>query len=210
MGKNNPFGVIQEFEEAVANYAGAKYCVAVNSCTNALKLSLAWQKLYGDSTVRDITIPNKTYVSVPIQILKAGFNLEFEDRDWSGIYRLFPTNIFDSARRFTYGMYISNSIMCTSHHWTKTLGIQHGGCILHDDDAADIWFRKMRHDGRTDGAPITNETVTVLGEHCVMPPENAAAGLVRLASLPWHNEDLPNPVYPDLSEFDIFKPCLKV
>ena len=33
---------IDEFEKLIANYAGSKYAVAVDSCTNALFLSLKY------------------------------------------------------------------------------------------------------------------------------------------------------------------------
>jgi hypothetical protein len=38
-----------------------------------------------------------------------------------------------------------------------------------------------------------------------MAPETAAQGLVRLALLPEHNDDLPNDDYPDLSKIEVFK-----
>ena len=34
--KNNPYKIVQMFEEEIATYTGAPYAVAVNSCTNAL------------------------------------------------------------------------------------------------------------------------------------------------------------------------------
>lgn len=211
MSNQTPYRVILDFEKEVALYTGAPYCIAVNSCTNALYLSLLWcKKQYTSETVY---IPSKTYVSVPMQVIKAGFKLQFTDEDWEGMYRLTPFNLFDAARRFSKNMFVAapfsykskNVIMCTSHHWTKILGIQHGGCILHNIPEADEFFRAMRHDGRIDGKPITNENIKYIGEHCPMPPENAAAGLVRLANLPDYNRDLPNSDYPDLSTFEVFK-----
>ena len=45
----------------------------------------------------------------------------------------------------------------------------------------------------------------MIGWHCLTTPEVAAAGLVRIANLPYDNPDSPKPDYPDLSQMDIFK-----
>ena len=34
--KHNPFKIVRMFEEEIAEYAGSKYAVSVDSCTNAL------------------------------------------------------------------------------------------------------------------------------------------------------------------------------
>lgn len=199
-----PFEIIKDFEDAVAEYTGSKYCVAVNSCTNALFLSFRWWKeIYGCYT---ILIPKRTYVSVPMQALHAGHNIRFKDIKWMGNYQLNPTTIWDYARCFKRNMCAKQMyyFVCTSHHWSKPLGIQHGGCILHDCEEADVWFRKARLDGRTDGLAPKDDMFDMLGWHCPMPPENAAAGLVRLS----HFGDgymLPNDKYPDLSKLRCFK-----
>jgi len=138
-----------------------------------------------------------------MQVIHAGHSIVFRDYEWKGAYELQPFNLWDSARRFHRNMYRPGSIMCTSHHWSKILAIQHGGCILHDDAIMDKWLRKARFDGRGDGVPASE--ASMLGYHCPMPPENAAAGLVRLSLLPDFNEDLPNSNYPDLSKMEIFK-----
>lgn len=201
-----PFKIIKDFEDAVGEYTGAPYVVAVNSCTNALFLCLQWERAQrAGGNERVIEIPKYTYISVPMQIKHSGFNVKFTDEDWQGIYQLKPFFIFDAARRFTSYMYLPNTFMCTSHHWSKILGIQHGGCILHDDKEADAWLRRARFDGRTDGLEAGKDMFTMLGYHMPMPPEVAAAGLVRLSQLPKHNKDLPRSNYPDLSLMEIFK-----
>ena len=96
-------------------------------------------------------------------------------------------------------------MVCTSHHWSKTLGIQQGGCILHDDPEADAWLRRARFDGRTEGVAPKDDNITQVGWHCYMSPEVAAESLVRLHFLPKHNASLPNDDYPDLSQMEIFR-----
>jgi dTDP-4-amino-4,6-dideoxygalactose transaminase len=191
------FKVVRDFERAVAEYTGAPYCVAVNSCTMALFLACKWCE------VDEVWIPKRTYVSVPMSIVHAGGWVKFDDRDWKGSYSLNPYPIRDSARRFTSGMY-DGGFECLSFHWSKILGIQQGGAILTDVAQADTWFRKARFDGRTEGVHPKNDDF-ILGWHCYMSPEIAAEGLVRLCHLPKHNADLPNSDYPDLSQCRLFQ-----
>ena len=205
----NPFQVVKDFEKEVAEYCGAPYCVAVNSCTSALFLCLQRWKILSD--VQHIYIPKKTYISVPMQIIHAGFEVRFTNEEWKGVYRLAPFPIYDAARRFTSGMFSSfeeeygyRPFICTSHHWNKILGLQQGGCILHNDPVADAWFRRARFDGRTEGVAPSQDRFDMLGWHCYLSPEIAAQGLVRLAHLPRHNADMPNDDYPDLSQMEIF------
>lgn len=196
----NAFNVVRDFEKAVADYTGAPYCVSVNSCTMALLLACKYLN------VGEVEIPKLTYVSVPMSIMHAGGRVKFRDEDWTGSYQLKPYPIFDSARRFTSGMYRAGEYQCLSFHWSKILGLQQGGAILHDDADADRWFRKARFDGRTEGVPPKEDQFDTLGYHCYLSPEIAALGLVRLSFLPQHNADLPNSDYPDLSKAPLFSP----
>jgi dTDP-4-amino-4,6-dideoxygalactose transaminase len=207
----NGFKVVKDFEEAVAEYTGAPYCVAVNSCTSAIFLCLQYMKSvmgWGVLEAVDLSVkcPKYTYVSVPMQIRLAGFKLEFTDEDWQGQYRLSPFPIYDSARRFTSDMYLPKHFHCTSHHWNKILGIEQGGCILHDDPKADVWLRRARFDGRSEGVPPKCDNFKAIGWHLYLSPSVAANGLVRLGHLPLKNDDLPRSDYPDLSQRPIFWP----
>ena len=139
-----------------------------------------------------------------MQIKHAGWEVIFRDEAWVGKYDLSPLPIWDCARLFTSSMYMPGQFMCTSHHWSKTLGLQQAGCILHDDPEADAWLRRARFDGRTEGVPPSQDDFTFCGWHCYLSPEIAALGLVKLSFLPKHNDPLPNDDYPDLSTFPIF------
>lgn len=234
----NPYQVVKDFERAVAEYTGAPHVVAVNSCSAALMLAVAWHlrhqpRIRIDQYPEDvfatpravISIPKRTYLSVPMSIIHAGGRPTFRDEEWLGMYQLKPLPIWDSARWFTSGLYVGRQIkgstlehainppvinmaghmVCTSHHWSKTLGIQQGGCILHDDPEADAWLRRARFDGRTEGVAPKDDNITQVGWHCYMSPEVAAEGLVRLHFLPKRNAPLPNDEYPDLSQMEIFR-----
>jgi dTDP-4-amino-4,6-dideoxygalactose transaminase len=242
----SPYQVVKDFEAAVAEYTGAPYCVAVNSCTSALMLAVAWQlkfnprkKAIGVFTddrspvmVDDKTvgIPRRTYCSVPQSIIHAGGRPTFRDEDWLGAYQLKPLPVWDSARWFTAGMYRGRcmrligqgmstppyyvegfqanpegTMLCTSFHASKILGDTQGGAILHDNPEADAWFRKARFDGRTEGVAPKDDHFDMIGHHCYLSADIAARLLLKLYSLPRHNEPLPNDDYPDLSTFEIFK-----
>ena len=98
--KHNPYKIVQMFEEEIAEYTGSPYAVALDNCTDALFLCCSYLK------VAEVTIPKKTYLSVPQAIMSSGGKLLFDDTEWKGLYQLKPYPIYDSARRFTTGMYI--------------------------------------------------------------------------------------------------------
>lgn len=192
----NPYQITRDFEQGLCLYTGSRFAVAVNSCTAALMLACAW------FLPREVQVPRHTYCSVPQAIIRGGHTVSFTNDKWSGAYQLQPLPIWDSARRFTSGMYISGQYQCVSFAAAKILGIEQGGAILHDNEDADVWFRRMRFDGRTEGLDPFETEFKEVAHHCIMLPSIAAQGLLRLHHLPQHNEDMPDYAYPDLSKFD--------
>lgn len=195
----NPYNVTKDFESALCEYSGARFAVAVNSCTAAILLTCKW------FAPMEIRIPAKTYCSVPMAIISAGHKVRFDNRSWQGEYWLGGLPVLDSARRFTSGMHYPDTYRCVSFSSSKILGIEQGGAILHDNTEADTWFRKMRFDGRTEGVATVDDTFDMIGHHCLMPPGIAAQLLLKLHHLPRHNDDLPMIEYPDLSLHGAFK-----
>jgi dTDP-4-amino-4,6-dideoxygalactose transaminase len=197
----NIYDVVDEFENRVCEYSGAKYGISTNSCTNALMLSVQLRIKRGyDSTV---TIPKHTYVGVPCAIINAGGSVLFEDVQWHGAYALKPLDIIDSARRFRKGMYEPGTLYCLSFHECKILPIGDGGMILTDDkDEYDI-LRKMRFDGRTPGVSVFDDEF-IVGHHCHMKPDVATRGLMLMAGVKDYNADLPE-MYPDLSKIEAYR-----
>ena len=113
----NAVDIVDEFQRVVAEYTGAPYAVAVESCTSALFLCCTYLG------VEEVTIPARTYVSVPNAIIHSGGSVKFRDYEWQGIYQLEPYPVYDAAKRFTSGMYIPGSYMCLSFHGKKILRI---------------------------------------------------------------------------------------
>ena len=191
-----PYQVVKDFEEAVADFAGAKYGIAMDSCSNALFLCCHYLK------VDTVHIPPRTYFSVPCSIIHAGGEVKFTNRlNWSGVYQLAPYRIYDSALRFCKGMYIKDSFYCVSFHAKKHLNIGRGGMILCDDKQAMEYFRKARFDGRSE-VPMDKDIITMLGWNMYMTPEQAARGLHLLDLISSHPPlpDIKNN-YPDLRRF---------
>lgn len=123
-----------------------------------------------------VTIPKRTYFSVPFGIIHAGGAVKFEDRKWRGAYQLKPYPIMDSAIRFRKGMYRPGFFWCLSFHYCKHIPIGRGGMILTDSRKAADWFRKMRNDGRRE-IPKEMDRVELKGWNAYMTPEQAARGL---------------------------------
>tara|TARA_R110000868_G_scaffold13711_2_gene63559 strand:- start:7910 stop:8563 length:654 start_codon:yes stop_codon:yes gene_type:complete len=203
---HNPYSIVKQFEEAVANYTGSKYAVSVDNCTNALFLCLMYQRHLGNREI--VTIPSKTYLSVPQSVIHSGhelvFDTRFETNNWRGIYKLNPYQIYDAAKRFTGGMYIPNSFMCLSFHIKKHLKLGKGGMILTDDFDAVKWFKKARYEGR--GEVLYHEDdIDMLGWNMYMTPQQAAHGLALLQNYPNSMPDIgEDNGYRDLTEFTVF------
>jgi dTDP-4-amino-4,6-dideoxygalactose transaminase len=69
---------VEKFEKSLADYVGTKYAVALNSCTDALYLSLrALHVGYGD----EVLVPSRTFVATAQVVVQVGANPVFYDRD---------------------------------------------------------------------------------------------------------------------------------
>jgi dTDP-4-amino-4,6-dideoxygalactose transaminase len=201
--KHNPYKIVQMFEEEVALYTNSPYAISVDSCTNALFLCC---KYLG---VGEVTIPSKTYLSVPMSIIHAGGEVIFDKTSktnhWIGTYQLKPYPIYDAAKRFTSNMYVHGTFMCLSFHIKKNLGLGKGGMILTDNKEAYEWFKKARYEGRGE-VYYKEDNISSLGWNMYMTPQEAAHGLCLMQNYPMNKTDLDElNGYRDLTEFDIFK-----
>lgn len=202
------YKITEEFEKSLSKYTGSKYAVAVDSQSNALFLSLYYEKISG----KTITIPSRTYPSVPCEIIHAGGRVNFKNVSGTtlkGAYQLEPTKVWDSALRFTADMYIPNTHMCVSFTGPyKHLKLSKGGAILTDDLTAYSWFKRARFSGRRE-CSYHDDYFDMLGWNFYMLPEIAIKGLREMIQFydlegnKKHNEDLELP-YPDLSKFKIY------
>jgi dTDP-4-amino-4,6-dideoxygalactose transaminase len=175
---NNTWYNVKLFEKIIANYTGSKYCVAVDSCTNAIFLSLMYNTYINKNISEKIIIPERTYISIPMQIKNAGKYPILKNIKWKGQYKLGNTNIIDSAQNFNKNIYEKNSLQCLSFQYKKHLPIGRGGAILTDNKNAYLWLLEARHDGRNmynNFGKIKNVKST--GWHCPMLPHEACIGI---------------------------------
>lgn len=205
---NGVYKITEDFEKALCDYTGAAYAVTVDNQSNALFLALTYEK------VKDveITIPARTYPSVPCEIIHAGAKVKFspvEGRTIKGAYQLAPTNVWDSALRFTADMYMPGTHMCVSFTGPyKHFKLSKGGAILTDNHDAYLWFKRARYSGRRE-CSYHDDHFDRLGWNFYMMPELAARGLLLMAQFyntdgtKKHNADLELP-YPDLSKFEVY------
>lgn len=202
----NPYDIVRQFEETIAEYAGSKYAVAVESGTAAIFLSLMYRKnQMGD--IGTVKCPRFTYPSVPASIIHAGGTIEFTYETWQGEYVLNPLEITDAALKVIRPKMYFSGLYCLSFHVKKYLAIGRGGMILTDDKDAYDWLKRARFDGREE--KILEETDDlILGWNFYMTPEQAARGLLIFHTLKDKETpdlDFATQGYPDCSKFKIFQ-----
>jgi len=209
---NGIYKVTDEFEEKLAHYTGAKYAVTLDNMSNGLFLALYYENVVMNRTEDTITIPARTYPSVPCEVIHAGLKVDFEPvegKTIKGAYQMKGSNVWDSALTFTADMYKPNTHMCVSFTGPyKHFKLSKGGAILTDDYEAYLWFRRARYSGRRE-VSYHEDNFDMIGWNFYMMPELAARGLLLMGQFynmdgtKKHNEDLELP-YPDLSKFDVY------
>jgi dTDP-4-amino-4,6-dideoxygalactose transaminase len=208
----NVYDITNEFEKRLGEYTGAPYVITVDNQSNALFLSLYYENHVKKSIESSIiTIPSRTYPSVPCEIIHAGLKVAFKPvkgKTLKGAYNLEGSNVWDSALSFTSEMYKPNTHMCISFTGPyKHFKLSKGGAILTDDHEAYLWFKRARYSGRRE-CSYHDDNFDMLGWNFYMMPELAARGLLLMGQFykgeyPKQNEDLEMP-YPDLSKFPIY------
>jgi len=194
------FEVVSEFEQKIAHWYGSPYAVAVDCCTHGIELCLRHQN------AKSITVPKRTYLSIPFLADKLGIELKWKDEDWKDYYYIGDTNIIDAAVLWRKHSYIPGTLMCLSFQFQKHLSLGRGGMILTDDYDAAHKLTQMSYDGRIPNVPWREQNIDTIGYHYYMTPETASLGLEKLPEAiktkprDWELED-----WPDLSKMDVFK-----
>ena len=210
---NGVYTITENFERALSEYTGAPYVVTLDNQSNGLFLSLYYEKNVTKTlNVEKISIPSRTYPSVPCEIIHAGLKVDFqpvEGKTIKGAYQLYPSKTWDSALRFTANMYIPDTFMCISFTGPyKHFKLSKGGAILTDSLEAYHWFKRARFSGRRE-CSYHDDYFDMLGWNFYMIPELATRGMLlmnqfyNIDGTKKHNPDLELP-YPDLSKFEIY------
>ena len=208
----NIYDITNEFEKQLGDYTGSPYVITVDNQSNALFLALYYEHYVNKNIPTDeITIPSRTYPSVPCEIIHAGLKVKFKHvkgKTLTGAYQLEPTNVWDSALCFTSEMYKPGTHMCVSFTGPyKHFKLSKGGAILTDSHEAYLWFKRARYSGRRE-CSYHDDNFDMLGWNFYMMPELAARGLLLMnqfynGTTPKQNEDITMP-YPDLSKFEVY------
>lgn len=191
----NPFLKIKEFEEALSQLTGAPYVVMTDSCTHAIELCLRIDR------VQRCFIPARTYLSIPMTLIKLDIEYEYHDHEWLGEYQITGTRIWDSARLLRTGMYRCRQMQCVSFGIDKPLSIGRGGAILLDDENAYNRLIRQRYDGRDLSImPWQDQKIFEIGYHYKPTIEEAQRGLELLPNV---DQEPKYKEYPDLREITI-------
>jgi perosamine synthetase len=192
---------VQELEEKWAEFTGAKYAVATNSCTSAL-----------DVAVRLVKLPNPvkvsafTFVSSALSPLNAGYDIELVDIDENSlctpkadIQVMYAGNqfgegiIYDMAH--SGGAKHKGLISCWSFHAVKNLPMGDGGMItmndkkLYEKAKALAWCGINKSTFQRSGKKYNwDYDITCQGLKAHMNDITAVIGLEKLKSLKEDNE----------------------
>jgi dTDP-4-amino-4,6-dideoxygalactose transaminase len=129
--------VVQELEEQIADYVGAKYACSLHSATMGIFMSLLKQE---KTTVE---IPSIIPPVVPSAILTAGHTIKYrDDVDWVGgsyiLHQFKDHKIIDSAQQLDKSQFAEQAndkdSMIFSFYPTKPVGSIDGGMIVSNDE----------------------------------------------------------------------------
>ena len=196
--------VVTDFEQQVAEFFGAPYAIAVDSCTHGVELALR----YTDTDY--IRVPNRTYLSIPFLADKLNIDLFWKDEHWVDYYYL-TDQVIDAAVLWKKDSYIPNTFMGVSFQFQKHLSLGRGGILLTDNKEAAIKIKKMSYDGRLPEIPWRDQDIDTIGYHYYMTPETAQKGLDKLSDAikneprKWKYTD-----WPDLTKMAVFNKLNKI
>lgn len=194
------FSLVKTFEEKVADFFGSPHAVAVDCCTHGIELCLRYNK------VKSITVPKRTYLSVPMLANKLNIDLKWKDEKWADYYYIGDTNVIDAAVLWKKDSYVPGTFMCLSFQFQKHLSLGRGGMILTDNKIAADSLKKMSYDGRIPDIPWRDQDIATMGYHYYMTPETAKMGLDKLQEAiespprQWNITD-----WPDLTKMKVFQ-----
>jgi len=147
--------IVKEFEEAFAEYVGAKYVCSTHSASAAIMMLLLSGYIKNDSLyfarLLSINLPSIIPYVVPNIIINCGFGITFNDNiSWVGhAYTLYSDDYFkiiDSAQEVTRNQVSKlnkNDVVVYSFYPTKPVGSCDGGMIASNDKEIIDYIRKM-------------------------------------------------------------------
>jgi len=128
--------IVEEFEQEIAEYVGAKYACSIHSATMAIFLSLF------EKDKQTITMPSIIPPVVPNAVLTSGHDVKYKDDvEWVGhsytLHDFGDYKIIDSAQQLDKDQFINQAndqdLMIFSFYPTKPVGSIDGGMIVSND-----------------------------------------------------------------------------
>ena len=193
------FQKVTEFEERIADFFGAPYAVAVDSCTHGVELCLKYKQS------KKMVVPTRTYLSIAFLAEKLNIPLEWSSEEWTDYYEI-ADKIYDAAVLWKRDSYIPGTMMSLSFQFQKHLSLGRGGMILLDDKESHDALIRMSYDGRDRDTPWRDQNIKTVGYHYYMTPETALLGIERLEDAinrkpkQWVISD-----WPDISLMEVFR-----
>jgi len=207
---------VQEFEEKFAKYVGAKYAIALNSCTSALFLSLKYVE------PKKVLVPSLTFTAsasvirhngaTPVfgEINPLNYCLDVSQNVDEEIDTVVPVHLTgneaprywggkkvveDSAHRIMRNTQGANPV-CYSFYVTKNMTTGEGGMITTNDKQFYDWLKLARlHGSNKDGfSRYANKgswqySIEFCGYKMNMTDMNAAIGIKQLEKLDFFNTE---------------------
>lgn len=184
--------IVARFEEALCEYTGYKYAIAMNSCTSALLTAYSALKQTGKISASFVSMPALTFVATMNAAILSGLNVVIRDINYNTLtmdnldvgvsYAGHPVKaklINDDAHRLYRNMADDNTslVSCISTHPAKHITTGEGGALLTNDCDIQVVARKLCSHARNN----------YIGEFPAynfrMPAINAALGLSQLNRL---------------------------
>ncbi len=141
--------LVNEFEQKIADFVGAKYACGVSSATNAIFLALLNKNT-------EIEIPSMIPPVVANAIITSGNKVKFTDNvEWVGdsyvLHNFEDYKIIDSAQKLEKDQFKKEAndkdLMMFSFYPTKPVGSIDGGMIVSNDKEKIDWFREATLNG---------------------------------------------------------------
>jgi dTDP-4-amino-4,6-dideoxygalactose transaminase len=141
--------IVEDFENSIASYVGAKYAVSFNSATSAIFLAL----LNKNTT---INVPSMIPPVVVNAIITSGNRHRFvDDVEWIGdsyiLHKFSDYKIIDSAQKLQKNQFIhecdDNDLMIFSFYPTKPVGSSDGGMIVSNDKNKINYLKELAFNG---------------------------------------------------------------
>ena len=192
------FSIVQIFEKKIAEFFGAEFAVAFDSCTHGIEACLYLTK------AKKIIVPKRTYISIPFLAKKMNISLEWKEENWQDYYYL-TENIIDAAVLWKPNSFINGTFMSLSFQYQKHLSLGRGGAVLCSNIEEYEALKKLSYDGRLPNIPWRQQNIDSFGLHYYMTPETAQAGIDKLENAincspkEWTVTD-----WPDLSLMKVF------